>query len=171
VSIGRISLVILATVVIFAAGVVTGGLVVRRTQPAEVAQPFWNRFEMTRRAIDHIPELTPEQRGRIRQILRDNQELIAEYFRILEPDAQQVFRTMREQIREELTPAQRQRFDELSRRRGLRPADRRFSDEFRRGPNSFPPNPPGDSFQRPPRRPEPPYRDDLPPPQSPPPQR
>lgn len=154
-SFGKISLVILATVVIFAAGVITGALVIRRgTQPVEISQPFWTRFEATRRAIDHMPDLTPEQRGRLHQILRDKQELIAEYFRILEPDAQQVFRSMREEIREELSPAQRQRFDELNRRR-LGPDNRRPPGDFRRGPNPFPPSP-GDSFPPPPRRNGPP---------------
>lgn len=154
-SFGKISLVMLATMVIFAAGVVTGALVVRRTQTVEVAQPFWSRFEMTRRAIENMPELTESQRDRIHGIVQDKQELIAEYFRILEPDAQQVFRSMREEIRKELTPAQRQRFDELSRRRGLRPGDRRFPEDFRRGPNGPPQFAPENSFPRPPRRGDP----------------
>lgn len=118
-SFGKISMVVLATMVIFATGVVTGGLLVRRTARVEVGQPqpFWGRFENTRRAVDHIRDLSPDQRQRIDDIIRENQELIAEYFRILEPDVQQVFRRMREGIRNELTPEQRRRFEELSRNR------------------------------------------------------
>lgn len=134
VSFGKVSLVVLATVVIFAAGVVTGGLLVRRTARVEVAQPFWNRFEMTRRAVDHLRDLTPEQRSRIDDIIRGNQELIADYFRILEPDVQQVFRRMREGIREELSPEQRRRFEELSRNRLPRIGDRRPNQPGQSGP-------------------------------------
>jgi len=119
VSFGKISLVVLATVVIFATGVVTGGVLVKWTgqaPPAAPAQPFWSRFEITRRAA-HQLELTAEQRTHIDEIIRNNQELIADYFRILEPDVQQVFHKMRESIREELTPEQRKRFEELAKKR------------------------------------------------------
>ena len=137
----RVSLVALATIVIFAAGVITGGLLVRKTDrsPAPVpAQPFWGRFEVTRRAVDELDragDLTFEQRVRIDHIIRDSQELIAEYFGILEPDVQQVFRRMRENIHEQLTPEQRERFEELARRRLSRPGERRHQDGFRPGPN------------------------------------
>jgi hypothetical protein len=136
----------LATVVIFAAGVVTGSLIVKRTSRVQIGQPFWGRFEMTRRAIDELDrqgELTPKQRARIDHIIQDSQELIADYFSILEPDVQQVFRKMRESIREELTPEQRQRFEELARRRLIRSGDRRGNQQFRDGPVQ-PGLPPGD---------------------------
>ncbi len=123
-SLGKLSLVVLATVVIFATGVVTGGVLVKwsgQAQPAAPAQPFWSRFEITRRTA-HQLELTPEQRRRIDEIIRNNQELIADYFRILEPDVQQVFHKMRESIREELTPEQRKRFEELAKKRLGKPS-------------------------------------------------
>ena len=151
-SFGKISLVVLATVVIFATGVVTGGLLVRRTAKVEVSQPFWNRFEMTRRAVDHLRDLTPEQRVRIDAIVRDNQELIAYYFRILEPDVQQVFRRMREGIRDELTPEQRRRFEELSRNRLPRSGDRRAQAGFNQRPNQREMFAPDGPTPRPPRR-------------------
>ncbi len=118
---------VLATVVIFAAGVVTGSLITRKTTRFQIAQPFWGRFEMTRRAVDDMGrrgQLTPEQHVRLDEIIRDHQELIADYFNILEPDVQQVFRKMRENIREELTAEQRKQFEELSRKRvNNRPGD------------------------------------------------
>ncbi len=118
---------VLATVVIFAAGVVTGSLITRKTTRFQIAQPFWGRFEMTRRAVDDMGrrgQLTPEQHIRLDEIIRDHQELIADYFNILEPDVQQVFRKMRENIREELTAEQRKQFEELSRKRvNNRPGD------------------------------------------------
>ena len=112
-NIRQVILVALATVVIFATGVLTGGLLVKKTTIAQapVQSPFWNRFEMTRRAVGAMPELRPEQRMKIHQIIREKQELIADYFRILEPDVQQVFRQMRESIRAEMTPDQHRRFD------------------------------------------------------------
>ena len=132
----RLVLVVLATVVIFAAGVVTGSLITRKTTRFQIAQPFWGRFEMTRRAVDELGrrgDLSPEQHVRLDEIIRDHQELIADYFNILEPDVQQVFRKMRESIREELTPEQRKQFEELARKRPNRPGDRRPED-FPRGP-------------------------------------
>jgi len=128
---GTLSLVVLATVVIFATGVVTGGVLIQKLNKPHVlnsAPPFWNRFEVTRRAVDELDrrgELTPEQRLKIDQIIRDNQELIAEYFSILEPDVQQVFRKMREGIRAELTPEQRKSFEEFARKRLNRSNERR----------------------------------------------
>jgi len=162
VNFGRLSLVVLATVVIFGAGVVTGSLIVKRTARVQIGQPFWGRFEMMRRAIDELDrqgELTPRQRARIDQIIQNNQELIADYFSILEPDVQQVFRKMRESIREELTPEQRKLFEEFARKRLNRPGDRRPMPQFRDGPNQ-PGQPPRDgNFPRPPR-----FEDDAPPP-------
>jgi hypothetical protein len=76
VNLGRLNLVVLATVVIFAAGVVTGSLIVKKTSRPPIAQPFWGRFEVTRRAIDELDrqgDLTPKQRARIDHIIQDNQ--------------------------------------------------------------------------------------------------
>lgn len=124
----RLILVVLATVVIFGAGVVTGGFLSRHLQTSPVPsppQPFVNRFDMVRRALEEVPDLTPEQRTRIHRIIRENQELMAEYFRILQPDTQQVFRSMREGIRAQLSVAQRKRFEEAMRNRFGPGANRR----------------------------------------------
>jgi hypothetical protein len=166
----RISLVALATVVIFAAGVITGGLLVKksgRPPPTAPAQPFWGRFEMTRRAVDELDRagnLTFEQRVRIDQIIRDNQELIAEYFGILEPDVQQLFRKMREDIRAQLTPAQRGRFEELARRRFPNPGGPRRPEVFGDQRGRPVPIPPGEGGVRPQQREN---QSPLPPPQAP----
>lgn len=148
----RLILVVLATVVIFAAGVVTGSLVTRKTTRFQIAQPFWGRFEMTRRAVDDMGrrgQLTPEQHVRLDEIIRDHQELIADYFNILEPDVQQVFRKMRENIREELTAEQRKQFEELSRKRvNNRPGDQPEKRPRRDGDSG--PFPPMERGPRPP---------------------
>ena len=160
---GRFSLVVLATVVIFGAGVVTGSLIVKRTARVQIGQPFWGRFEVMRRAVDELDrqgELTPRQRARIDHIIQNSQELIADYFSILEPDVQQVFRKMRESIREELTPEQRKLFEEFARKRLNRPGDRHPMQQFRDGPNQPGPSPRDGNLPRQPR-----FEDDpLPPP-------
>jgi hypothetical protein len=169
VNLGRLNLVVLATVVIFGAGVVTGSLIVKKTSRPQLAQPFWGRFEMTRRAVDELDrqsELTPKQRARIDHIIQDSQELIADYWSILEPDVQQVFRKMRESIREELTPDQRQRFEEMARKRLNRPGERRPFPQFRDGPDQSGPFPRDGNEPRPSRSGErqPPFSPERPPP-------
>jgi len=130
VSTRRVSLVVLATLVIFAAGVVTGVLLVPQTVRRPPHQMFPARFEALRRVTDQLRDLTPEQRQRIDAIIRDGRERIADVFELLEPDIQEVFRKMREDIRSELTPAQKLRMEELMRQR-LRRAE---------GGRKFPPS-------------------------------
>jgi hypothetical protein len=116
VSTGKIILVVLATIVIFAAGVVTGGILVKQTiNPPTSPQIAFHRFESARRATQML-NLAPDQRARIDHIIRDSQDRIADYFQILEPDIQDVFRQMRENIRAELTPEQRKAFEERMQR-------------------------------------------------------
>jgi uncharacterized membrane protein len=135
----RVILVVLATLVIFAAGVVTGSLITRKNvRPPMMGQPLWGRFEMVRRAVEELDrrgQLSGEQRQRIDVILRNHQDLIADYFSILEPDVQDVFQKLRESVRQELSPEQRRQFEELSRRRLARPPNRdQRPEDFRRGP-------------------------------------
>jgi Spy/CpxP family protein refolding chaperone len=113
----------LAAVVIFAAGVTTGGLLVFKTSPRPTPTaapgsgvPFVGRVDAMGRTVNQL-DLSPSQRRRIQEILRNGRERMADYFMILEPDIQQVFREMRHQIQTELTAAQRAEFDELLRRR------------------------------------------------------
>ena len=122
----RVILVVLATLVIFAAGVITGRLPVRQTTrplatPLPAHQMFPARFEALRRVTDQLQDLTPDQRTEIDRIIRDGRERIADFFVLFEPDIQDVFRKMREDIRGQLTPEQRQRMEELMRQRSRRP--------------------------------------------------
>jgi len=119
--------VALATVVIFAAGVVTGGLLVNKIQPRPppgARVPFLGRVEAISRITEQL-ELAPDQRRRVSEILRNSREQIADYFLILEPDIQHVFREMRQQIQKELTGAQRAEFEKLLRQRQQRNLERR----------------------------------------------
>jgi Spy/CpxP family protein refolding chaperone len=147
VSAQKLILVVLATVVIFATGVVTGGLLVRQSRPPPLPPPpgpqlFPGRFDALRTATDQLEDLTPAQRARINRIIRDGRERIADFFLLFEPDIQGVFRKMREDIRAELTPDQRRRLEEFFRQRarrmeergGFRPGDRPLPPRFRGPP-------------------------------------
>jgi Spy/CpxP family protein refolding chaperone len=139
-------LVVLATVVIFASGVVTGGFLVRQSQPRLPPPPppgnpplFAGRFDAVRMATDQINDLTPEQRAKIEKIIRDSRERMADFFLIFEPDIQGVFRKMREDIRAELTPDQRRRMEDIM----MRQRQRRMENSgFRPGDRPFPPRRP-----------------------------
>jgi len=131
---------ILAALVIFAAGVVTGGLTVNlRKQPAHskgtvavkkpVAMPRELR-ELSRRMQAEL-DLTPEQRERIEAIIHDSQERVKT---LRDEIGQKEFREMRQKIRSELTPEQRKKFAEIMQRH-----DERNKRDERTGRPSPPP--------------------------------
>jgi len=113
--------VILATMVIFAAGVVTGGLLVRNVEshysvhrrPGAVratqpSSPGGMRLEFLRRAQRELG-LTSEQKQRIDAILKESQDRTRNKIR------EELQRT-RTEFREVLTPEQRVQFEELIKR-------------------------------------------------------
>jgi hypothetical protein len=120
--------VILATVIIFAAGVITGGVLVQRVQRPErarplpplarpqqelVPMPFFVRREFLDR-MDRQLNLSRDQYDRIAKIIQDSQERTR---RIVAgrvgPEIQDELRQVRRQIRSQLTPEQAKQFDEL----------------------------------------------------------
>lgn len=123
--------VILATMLIFGTGVVTGGLLVqhsvRREHPGQ--RPFGSqrltpanspaalsRFELLRRAQREL-DLTPEQREPIERILKEGQERMKKLNETFEPRRRQELRRTLEEFRQVLTPEQRVRFDHLVKQR------------------------------------------------------
>lgn len=116
---------ILAALVIFAAGVVTGGLTVNlRTRPASPgwrileqragpSQSWDNRIRELGKRMEHQLDLTAEQRDRIEVIVRDSQRRIKGVFDEVTPKARDEFRETRMRIREVLNAEQRRRFEEL----------------------------------------------------------
>jgi Spy/CpxP family protein refolding chaperone len=118
---------ILAALVIFAAGVVTGGLTVKLRAPPFRApfggRPFDLRPGITQRWEGQIRELskrmekqlslTPEQRSNVEAIIRDGQKRMRGIGEEIAPRTREEFRQMRQKIRAELTPAQRKKFEEL----------------------------------------------------------
>jgi hypothetical protein len=153
--------VILATVIIFATGVITGGVLVYKVQRPERQQarpplfprpqgpppelmptPWFARREFLDR-INHQLNLSREQYDRVAKILQDSQERTRRIVGRVGPEIQEELRHVRREIRSELTPEQAQRFEELQHQLRGRP------------------RPPGDNFE--PRRGGPPRRDGPPP--------
>ncbi len=122
--------VILATMVIFAAGVVTGVAIDRRTASAPVRQasgPNRTDNQVANRVIPSLIaqranlirnaqrqlDLSAEQRVRIEQIMRDSQMRMKPIVDKISPDLREEFRFTSMAIRQVLSPEQRKQFDEL----------------------------------------------------------
>ncbi|MEO8427170.1 MAG: hypothetical protein ABI651_08670 [Verrucomicrobiota bacterium] len=107
--------VILATLVIFVAGMVTGGLGMKQLQPeptATKAPPSLQRFEVLRRMEKRL-DLTPSQQERIGQIVRESQERTKKAWEQVRPVIRDEFQRVLDRIREELTTEQRKKFEKL----------------------------------------------------------
>lgn len=154
--------VILATLVIFTTGIVTGGLLVsyadharqknRRLTPWEAVRPPVNaRLPVAPNPRDASPrlpllpnrpprglsleflekldaqiQLTPQQRERIEKIIAEGQQRNKDHWERVAPEWRREMAETQRRIREELTPAQRTRFEELMKQ--SRPAARRAED-------------------------------------------
>lgn len=145
--------------VIFAAGVITGGVLVRKTmlrpernpQRLQAAQrppvtftPGSMRVEFLRRAQREL-ELTAGQHERIDDILKRSQERSRKIMEVIAPKLREEVQTTREEFREVLTPEQRVHFDKLwkQRPREQRPTARPDrSDKPDRNPPPAPKNAP-----------------------------
>ena len=145
------SKIVFATVVIFAAGVVTGGLLVNHANrsklqrgnktaatksnwqpaPREVVQrdqrelrPMLEQQRME--FILHVHkelQLTSEQRERIEKIVREGQERSKALWDKAAPELRKNTQEVREQIRAELKPEQRKKFEQLQKQMQSRPPE------------------------------------------------
>jgi Spy/CpxP family protein refolding chaperone len=116
--------VILATMVIFGAGVITGALVSqfslnpslmhppRQGRPAEMWSPGGMRFEFLRRTQREL-NLTTEQRERVDKILKQSQERTRKLMEPMAPQLHQELQRAKAEFREVLTSEQQTHFDEL----------------------------------------------------------
>jgi hypothetical protein len=119
--------VILATMVIFSTGVVTGGLVFRRSQimrphrpphswtnghPTQVSSPGFSRFEFLRRAQREL-DLTPAQREQVDKLICDSQERMKKLWEPITPKIREELHQTKAQFRALLSPDQQTRFDDL----------------------------------------------------------
>ena len=135
--------VILATIVIFGAGVITGGLLVNHV--AHPAHPF-NVFHPPKppgpspTVYENLPpelrprllntnfvqrlnerlNLTPKQAEQIRKIIAQAQENTHDLWKLVAPQFQLLWHDTSEQIKDVLTPEQRWQFDQLLKQRQLR---------------------------------------------------
>lgn len=119
--------VILATMVIFAAGVLTGGVLAWRLEQAnfmrrshrvnQLTSPGSWRFEFLRRAQREL-DLSPEQRQLVDKILKQSQERTRAIMEPVSPQIRAEMLRTKNEFRKILTPEQQQRFDELLKRPG-----------------------------------------------------
>jgi Spy/CpxP family protein refolding chaperone len=145
--------VILATMVIFGTGVVTGGLLVRyvdhgrdrrpqragaAVHPAQAGPAGVMRIEFLRR-MERELELTPEQRDPIDRILKDGQERMKKLMDTVEPRRREEFKKTIEEFRAVLTPEQHKRFDELVKQQQQRAREQRKAAPPRDRPLQSPP--------------------------------
>ena len=137
--------VIFATVVIFGAGVVTGGLLVRETSrprpnslvnmipPGNISPGPWQlqRREFLVR-MERQMNLSLEQRQKIEKIIRESQDRTKPLWEFIAPELREELEKVRVQIRGELTPPQQIQFDDLLKTKPLRPNPESPRDEQRK---------------------------------------
>jgi DNA-binding protein H-NS len=131
--------VILATMVIFGTGVVTGGLLVRHAGPirdhrqprpantVHTAQPSpagLMRIDFLRR-MERELDLAPDQREPIDKILKEGQERTKKIMETVEPRRREEFKRTIEEFRAVLTPEQLKRFDETVKQQQQRAREQR----------------------------------------------
>lgn len=145
--------VILATMVIFGTGVVTGGLLVRHPGPGRDRRP--QRATGTIRATQASPAgamrieflrrmerelaLTPEQREPVDKILKEGQERMKKLMETVEPRRKEEHKKTIEEFRAVLRPEQQKRFDELLKHQQQRTRDQRKAAPSRERPPQSPP--------------------------------
>jgi Spy/CpxP family protein refolding chaperone len=143
--------VILATMVIFGAGVITGGLLVHHVspgwgrrparagaRPAQLSAAGLMRLELLRRMAQEL-DLTPEQREPANQVIKEGQDRMKKLMvDTIEPRRREVYRQTIEEFRALLTPQQRKRFDALLKKQQQRARDQRKATSPRQRPQPKP---------------------------------
>jgi hypothetical protein len=144
--------VILATMVIFGTGVVTGGLLVHHadrgggrrpahaTTAVHAAQPSPAgalRIEFLRRMEKDL-SLTPAQHEPIDKLLKEGQERMKKLQDTVEPRRREELKKTIEEFRAVLTPEQQKRFDELLKQQQQRVREQRKAAPPREHPPQSP---------------------------------
>ena len=122
--------VILATLAIFIAGLITGSVMVKTlVRPVQshaaappnpmMLQPGPIREEFVRRMTEEL-ELTPEQKEKILHIVHESQERTKLLYSLIGDDVREEMRQTRNSIRQQLTADQANKFDDMLRRRQRR---------------------------------------------------
>lgn len=117
---------IFAALVIFCAGMVTGGVIGKhwkrqavqpRLASGETVGPGWmQRMEFVKRTERQL-DLTPAQRERVEQILKESQEHMKQLWEPIAPHAREEAQRVRERILAELNPKQQKKFEQLTKPR------------------------------------------------------
>jgi hypothetical protein len=139
--------VILATLVIFGSGVVTGGLLVSYAVHANIVQhptpppmqqpqqqaltPWMQRARELLRLMDRDLDLTPEQHKRIEKLIGESAERTKKLWEPITPQMGKEMQKLHREIRDELTPEQRPKFEKITRFRA--------GQQNRRPPTNQPP--------------------------------
>jgi hypothetical protein len=118
--------VILATMLIFGTGVITGGLLVRESEKIRAPRPLkpvalrqlqptagGMRIELLRR-MERELDLAPEQRELVDRIIKESQERTRKIMEPVSPQIREELQNTKERFRAVLTPEQRDRFEKLS---------------------------------------------------------
>jgi hypothetical protein len=120
--------VILATLVIFIAGLITGAVMLKQfgASPATRSLPQTGpvlpgplREEFVRRMAIEL-KLAPEQKDKVLTIVHESQERTRLLYSLIGDDVRDEMRQTRDAIREQLTPEQSRRFEEMMRARERR---------------------------------------------------
>ena len=112
--------VILATLIIFGAGVLTGMVVYQRTDERRQKQfvppppPIIRRDFVDR--MQHEIQLTSEQRDRLEKIITESQERVRILWQLVGPEMAEEKRHLMEDIRQQLRPDQLDKFEQLMKR-------------------------------------------------------
>ncbi len=120
--------VILATVVIFAAGMFAGLVAGRQTQPVpppapkEPIPPISSQQRFYGRLKKEL-QLTPEQTNRIDKIFAEGNEQVKIIWDLLNPELQKHRQEVYDGVRAALTPEQREKFEKLVKERPMRKPD------------------------------------------------
>jgi Spy/CpxP family protein refolding chaperone len=123
--------VILATLVIFIAGVVTGALVAKKSvdRPAPML-PNINRSATLKRLTDDL-DLTAGQRKQVNEILQESHERTKLLWEFVGPYFQDEYQDLIADIRSVLQPEQRKQFDQALRQRQRRVTTKQAPEPWR----------------------------------------
>jgi Spy/CpxP family protein refolding chaperone len=130
--------VILATLIIYSAGVLSGALALKalgsRRQPAApppAPEVFQGPDFVQQRFLDRMKkelDLTTDQSNRLAVVFRDSRERMKVWWDIIGPEMRAEMKDVREKIQTELNPTQREKFEKLLKDRrhppGQPPGDR-----------------------------------------------
>lgn len=122
--------VILATLVIFVAGLITGAVMVKRTMGRPVLVSSNIARENALRRMTGELGLSAGQREEIDQILRESSERTKLIWEFVGPYLQDEYRDLNAELRAVLDPDQRRKFDRLLKERQQRIKGKQPSDQW-----------------------------------------